>query len=104
LASMCENTSSGAVLFLHHGVTVNANDLAVDPAAVLGGKEGNDAGNIEGLANAVERRPGGGVLVDLIVAELVTIGNVLLANCVVHVGLDATRSNAVDSDLLVTAV
>ena len=89
---------------LHHSVAVNADDLAVDPATVLGGEEGNDAGNVERLADAVERRPGGGVLVDLVVAEFITVGDVLSAHGVVHVGLDATGGNAVDSDLLVTSV
>lgn len=43
-------------------------------------------------------------LIDLVVGELVTIGNVLAAHGVVHVGLDAPGRNAVDSDLLVAAV
>jgi len=47
---------------LHAGGTVNANDLAVDPLAVLGSEEADDAGNVDGLADAVERRPGFGVL------------------------------------------
>ena len=48
--------------------------------------------------------PCAGVLVDLVVGELVATGNVLAAHGVVHVGLDATGSNAVDSDLLLTGV
>lgn len=43
-------------------------------------------------------------LIDLVVAELVTVWNVLAAHSVVHISLDTTWRNAVDSDLLVTTV
>lgn len=80
------------------------NDLAVDPVTILGRQEGNNASNVDGLTDTVAGRPGGGVLVDLVVVHLVSTGDVLLAHSVVHVGLDSTGGNAVDSDLLVTAV
>jgi hypothetical protein len=48
--------------------------------------------------------PGLGVLVDAVVVELVASGNVLAADSVVHVGLDSTGSNNVDSDLLLTSI
>jgi hypothetical protein len=89
---------------LHAGGSVNANDLSIDPLTVGGCQKANDTGNIEWLSNTALRRPSSGVLVDLVVAHLLTTWNVLLANGVVHVGLDTTWSNAVDSDLLVTAV
>ena len=89
---------------LHAGSTVNANDLSVDPVTVLGGKEADNAGNVYWLSNTVVRRPCLCVLVDLVVAELLAAGNVLAADGVVHVGLDATGSDTVDSDLLLTSV
>jgi len=89
---------------LHAGGTVNANDLAVDPLAVLGRKEAYNAGNVDGLANTAHWRPSSGVLVDLVVGQVGTVGNVLPAHGVVHIGLDTTWGNAVDSDLLVTSV
>ena len=89
---------------LHAGGTVNANDLSVDPLTILGGEEADDTGNVDWLTDTVHWGPGGGVLVDLLVGEVLSVGNVLLADGVVHVGLDTTWGDAVDSDLLVTAV
>lgn len=89
---------------LHAGGTVNANDLAVDPLTVLGGEEADNAGNVDGLADTLHGRPGLGVLVDLVVGEVLTTGDVLAADGVVHVGLDTTGGNGVDSDALVTTV
>lgn len=48
--------------FLHASGAIDANDLAVDPLAVLGREEANDAGNVDGETDAVEGRPGGSVL------------------------------------------
>lgn len=79
-------------------------DLAVHPLAILRSEEGNNAGNIDGLADTVVGRPGSGVLINLVVGEVLAVGDVLLADSMVHVGLDTTWSNAVDSDLLVTSV
>lgn len=89
---------------LHAGSAVNANDLSVDPVTVLRGEEADDAGNVEGLTDTVVGRPCAGVLVDLVVAELIASGNVFTADSVVHIGLDATGGNAVDSDLLLTSI
>jgi hypothetical protein len=89
---------------LHASSAVNANDLSVDPVTVLGGKEADNAGNVYWLANTVVRGPCLGVLVDLVVAELITAGDVLAADGVVHVGLDTTGSHAVDSDLLLASI
>jgi hypothetical protein len=89
---------------LHASGTVNADDLAVDPLAVLGSEEADDAGNVDGLADALHGRPGLCVLVDLVVAELLSAGDVLAADLVVHVGLDAAGRDAVDGDLLVAGV
>ncbi len=47
---------------LHAGGTVNANDLAVDPLAVLGREEADNAGDVDGLADTAHRGPGSGVL------------------------------------------
>lgn len=85
-------------------MAVNAKDLAVDPLAVLGSQEADAAGNVDGETDSAERRPCGGVLIDGLVVELGTAGDVLPAYSVVHVGLDATGGNGVDSDLLVTKV
>jgi hypothetical protein len=52
----------------------------------------------------VERRPCGGILVDLVICELFAVGDVFSADFVVHVGLDTTWSNAVDGDFLVAEV
>lgn len=76
----------------------------VDPFTVLACQEADHASDVDGLADAVEWGPGAGILVDLVVGELLTTGDVLAADLVVHVGLDATRGDAVDGDLLVTAV
>lgn len=46
----------------------------------------------------------GTYLVDLVVGELLSTGDVLAANLVVHVGLNSTGSDTVDGDLLVTSV
>lgn len=85
-------------------MAVNANDLAVDPATVVGGQEADDTGNVDGETDTVEGRPGGGVLVDTLVVEFTTAGDVLAADGVVHVGLDTTGGDAVDSDLFVAEV
>lgn len=84
--------------------TVDTNDLSIDPLTVLGGQEGGDSGDVDGHADAVHGGPGGGVLVDLLVVEVLAVGDVLLAHGVVHVGLDAAGGDGVDGDLLVAAV
>jgi hypothetical protein len=43
-------------------------------------------------------------LVNLIVIQVFSVRDVLSAHLVVHVGLDSTRGNAVDSNLLVTEI
>jgi hypothetical protein len=43
-------------------------------------------------------------LIDLLVVQLAAVGDVLPADGVVHIGLDATGSDSVDSNLLVTKV
>jgi len=85
-------------------IPVNANNLSIDPLTVLGGEETNNAGNVDWLANTVMWRPCSGVNVNLVVVHLLSSWNVLLADSVVHVGLDTTWGNAVDSDLLVTSI
>ena len=85
-------------------MAINTDDLAVDPATILRSEEAEDASDIEGLTDASKRGPGSGILVDLVVGEVGSTGDVLTADGVVHVGLDATRGNAVDSDLLVTSI
>jgi len=89
---------------LHAGCTVDTNDLAIDPLAVLRGEEADNASDVDWQTHAVHWRPGSGILVDLIVAQLLSTWNVLPAYCVVHVALDTTWCNAVYSDLLVTAI
>ena len=89
---------------LHAGSAVNANDLAVDPVTVLRGKEADNTGDVDGLTNTVVGRPCARVLVDLVVAERLASRNVLAANGVVHVGLDATGGDTVDSNLLLSSV
>jgi hypothetical protein len=109
-------------LRVNEGRLTNSNDLAIDPLAVVGGEESNHASNVERLTNTLVRRPGGSILerelafaiqtdiraniylIDFGVAQFVATGNVLLAHGMVHVGLDATGGNAVDSDLLVTSI
>jgi len=89
---------------LHASSAVNANDLAVDPVTVLRGKEADDAGDIDGLTDTVVGRPCARVLVDLVVAERLASRNVLAANSVVHIGLDATGGDTVDGNLLLSSV
>jgi hypothetical protein len=40
----------------------------------------------------------------LVVGELVTTGNVLAADGMVHIGLNTTGRNAVDGDLLLASI
>jgi len=47
---------------LHAGGAIDADDLAVDPLAVLGSQEANDTGNVDGETDPVERRPASGIL------------------------------------------
>lgn len=54
--------SYGIVRDLHAGGTVDADDLAVDPLAVLRGEEADNTGDIDGLADTVHGGPGLGVL------------------------------------------
>jgi hypothetical protein len=89
---------------LHTSSTVDAEDLSVHPVAVLRREEANDAGNIKGLADTVVWRPGAGILIDLIVGERLAPRDVLTAHSLVHIGLDATRGDAVDSDLLLASI
>lgn len=89
---------------LHASSTVDAEDLSVHPIAVLRREEANDAGNIKGLADTVVGRPGAGVLIDLIVGEGLASRDVLTAHSLVHIGLDATRGDAVDSNLLLASI
>ena len=46
----------------HASSAVDANDLAIDPLAVLGRQEAHDTSDIDGKADTVERRPAGSVL------------------------------------------
>ena len=89
---------------LHAGGTVDTDDLSIDPVTILRGEEADNAGNVDGLTDTVVGRPCAGVLIDLVVAELVTTGNVFAADSVVHVSLDATGGNAVDCNLLLTSI
>lgn len=50
------------LLLLHASSAVEANDLAIDPFAILGSEEADNASDIDGLTNAVQWRPGCGVL------------------------------------------
>jgi hypothetical protein len=83
---------------------VDADDLSVNPLAVLGSEEANNAGNVNGLSNTVVWGPCRGVNVNLVVAHLLSSWNIFLAHGVVHVSLNATWGNTVDSDLLVTSI
>lgn len=89
---------------LHASGAIDTDDLAVDPVTILGSEEADDTSNVDGLTDTLARRPGLGVLVDLVVSEVGSSGNILTTDGVVHVGLDSTRGNSVDSDALVTTV
>lgn len=93
-----------AVNLLHASRAINAQHLSVDPLAVLRREETAHPRDINWLTDPVKRRPSSGVLVDLLVGEVLSVGDVLLADSVVHVGLDAARRDAVDGDALVAAV
>lgn len=47
---------------LQGGTTTELKDLPVDPLTVLTAKEADYAGNVLGVARALERAPGGGDL------------------------------------------
>lgn len=47
---------------LHASGTVDAQNLAVDPFAILRGEEANDTSNVDRETDTVERRPASGVL------------------------------------------
>ena len=47
---------------LHAGGAVNANDLAVDPLAVLGCEEADNTGNVDRETDTAHWGPGSGVL------------------------------------------
>jgi hypothetical protein len=89
---------------LHASSTIDAEDLSVHPVTVLRREETNNAGNIKGLTDTVVWRPGAGILVDLIVGELFASRDVLAAHSLVHVGLDTTRGDTVDGNLLLTSI
>lgn len=105
---------------LHARSTVNTKHLAVDPLAILGSQEADSAGDINRKTDPVERGPtsrelgrsasaGKGeherpYLVNTFVVKLVAVGNVLSADGMVHVGLDAAGGDGVDRDLLVAKV
>lgn len=42
---------------LHARSTVDSENLAVDPLAILGGKETDNTGDVDGETDTVERRP-----------------------------------------------
>ncbi len=88
----------------HTSTPIDTQNLTIDPLAVLRGQESDNTSNVLRLADTEMRRPGGGVGVDLLVAQVVAVRNVLLAHGVVHVRLDPARRDAVDRDLLVAAV
>lgn len=52
----------------------------------------------------MERRPSASILVDFLVAEVGTVGDVFAADFVVHVGSDSSGGNAVYGDLLVSKI
>jgi hypothetical protein len=89
---------------LHACGAIDTDDLSVDPFTILGSEEADNTGNIDGETDTAERGPGSGVLVNLVVGEVGTVGDVLAADGVVHVSLDTTGGNDIDSDLLVTEV
>lgn len=89
---------------LHASSSVNTDDLAIDPLSVLRCEEADNASDINWKTDAVERRPCGCVLVDSVIAEVVSSWDILSADLVVHISLDSTGSNAVDCDLLVTHI
>lgn len=65
---------------LHAGGTVDAEDLSVDPLAILGSQEADDTGNIDRETDTVHGGPAGGVLIDTFIVELSATGDVLAAN------------------------
>lgn len=99
-----EESEAEKLVHLHASSAIDANDFAVDPLTILGGQEGGDTGNINGHTDTVHGGPGGRVLVNLCVVQVFTVGDVLLADGVVHVGLDTTGGHSVDGDLLVSTV
>lgn len=88
----------------HASRAVDAQYLPVDPLAVLRSQEAHHAGDVDGQTDTVQRRPTGSVLVDLLVVELVTIGDVLPADGMVHVCADAAGGDGIDRDFLIAEV
>jgi hypothetical protein len=89
---------------LHAGSAINAYNLAIDPLAILTSKEADYTCDINGQTDTVERAPGLGVLVHLIVIQLIPVWDVLAADSVVHVGPDATGGDTVYGDLFVAHI
>lgn len=107
-------------ILLHASSSINTQHLSVNPLTVLASKEADNTSNINWKADTVKWGPGSSVLlrvssclekwkfrsylVDLLIVQVSTVWNIFSADFVVHVGLDSTWSNAVDSDLLVTHI
>jgi hypothetical protein len=89
---------------LHARRAIDAKNLSVDPFAILRSKEADDTRNIDRKADPVQWRPASGILIDTLVIQLGAVRNVLAADGVVHVRLDASGGNGVNSDLLVTEI
>ena len=71
-------TYSTSVAWTGNQSTDVGTHLAVNPLAIIRGKESKHASNINGLPDTVVRAPGGGVLVDLLVGQLVASRNIFL--------------------------
>ena len=104
LPTPLNQTQPFSLFHLHTSRAVNPNDLAVDPLAILRSEESSHARDVDRHADAVCGRPGRGVLVDLLVGEVLAVGDVFLADLLVHVGLDAARRDRVHGDALVAGV
>lgn len=89
---------------LHASSAINTKDLAVDPFTILTGQESGDARNINWHTHSVHGRPCSRILINLLIVQVLAVGDVLLAHGVVHVSLDTTGGDGVDGDFLVAAV
>ena len=61
------------IVCLHASSSVDAQNLAVDPAAVIRGEEADHASDVDRQADTMHRRPACSVLVSLLVGKIEAI-------------------------------
>lgn len=119
IESYCDSKLSQA--HLHASSSVNANDFPVYPLTILACEEAYNSCDIDWKAYSVQRTPCRRVLskssawvglrmimvthlINTIIGQVCSVGDIFSAHFVVHICLNSTRCYAVDSDLLVAHI